>query len=91
MKLLGGHPEQAPEAYALYSPLTHIHPACPPTLLIQGADDMITPALATLAFHQKLEEAGVAAVNVIYPHTDHAFDLFFPRLSPAAQSSYSCD
>jgi len=88
VKLLGGHPEQAPEAYARYSPLTYIHPGCPPTLLIQGTDDLITPAFATRCFHKKLEETGVLALNVIYPHTDHAFDLFFPRLSPAAQSSY---
>src|SRR6476620_3380264 len=29
--LLGGHPDECPERYNLYSPVTHVHPHCPPT------------------------------------------------------------
>ncbi len=45
--LMGGHPVECPERYTLFSPLTHIHPNCPPTLLIHGAHDIMAP-VATL-------------------------------------------
>jgi acetyl esterase/lipase len=37
--------------------------------------------------HRRLREAGVASVCVEFPRTDHAFDLFLPTVSPAAQAS----
>lgn len=85
--ILGGHPHEVPELYDLYSPVNHVHPGCPPTLLIQGEDDLITPVEATRALHQKLVEAGVPAINVVFPQTDHGFDLALPEYSPAAQSA----
>jgi len=45
--LLGGHPDQCPEAYALFSPVTHVHSHCPPTLLIHGEHDIMAPIKAT--------------------------------------------
>ena len=86
-KLLGGSPDEIPDLYDLYSPVNHVHAGCPPTLLIQGEDDIVTSADATRTLHQKLVEAGVPAINVIFPQTDHAFDLALPQLSPAAQSA----
>jgi len=85
--LLGGWPEEAPEVYPLVSPLTHVQPSCPPTLLIQGEQDIFCSADATRAHHTKLIEAGVPAVNVIFPYTNHAFDLLFSQMNPAAQSA----
>jgi acetyl esterase/lipase len=85
--LLGGRPEEAPEMYALYSPVSYVHPGCPATLLIQGEDDMITPVEATRQLYQKLVEAGVPAINVVFPQTDHGFDLALPEISPVAQSA----
>ncbi len=85
--LLGGHPAEVPQAYEIASPVTHVCPDCPPTLLIQGEDDMITPIAATRKIFQKLVDAGVPAVNIVFPHTDHAFDLVLPRLSPTAQTA----
>jgi acetyl esterase/lipase len=64
-----------------------VHPGCPPTLLIQGEQDIITPVKATRALYMKLVQAGVPAVNIIFPYTNHAFDLLFPHLSPPAQSA----
>jgi acetyl esterase/lipase len=87
VSLIGGTPEQAPEKYALLSPVTHVHAGCPPTLLIQGQDDLITSVEATRALYQKLVSAGVPAILIVYPQTDHAFDLMLPRLSPTAQSA----
>jgi acetyl esterase/lipase len=85
--LLGGLPDEVPEVYRLASPVTHVHPGCPPTLLIQGEDDVITPAAATRELHRRLLECGVPAVNIIYPLTNHAFDLLFPQVAPATHAA----
>ena len=85
--LLGGHPQEAPQAYAVGSPIHHVHPGCPPTLLIQGEQDLITPVMATRELAGCLREAGVPVVNRVFPCTSHAFDLVFPQFSPPAQSA----
>jgi len=85
--LLGGHPQDAPDMYELASPITHVHPGCPPTLLIQGEKDFITPVDATRALYAKLVESGVSAINVVFPWTDHGFDLLLPHTSPPVQSA----
>ena len=85
--LLGGWPQDAPELYQLASPVTHVRSGCPPTLLIQGEQDIFCPVGATRAHHVKLVETGVPAINVVFPFTNHGFDLVFPSLSPAAQSA----
>ena len=85
--LLGDHPDKAPELYARFSPQNYVGPDCPPTLLIQGEDDLITPAEATRVFYRKLLACKVPVVNVIFPQTDHGFDLVLPAISPTAQSA----
>jgi acetyl esterase/lipase len=85
--ILGGHLQDIPDTYQLASPITHVYPGCPPTLLIQGDKDMLVPLDTTLALHKKLVESGVPAINVVYPGTEHAFDLLLPQISPAAQSA----
>ena len=85
--LLGGHPQDVPDAYQLAAPATHIHPGSPPTLLIQGDKDVLVSVDTTRAFYAKLVESGVPAINVIFPWTDHMFDLILPQVSPPAQSA----
>jgi acetyl esterase/lipase len=86
--LLGGWPKDTPDTWQLASPITHVHPGCPPTLLIQGNQDLITPVDATCALHTKLVESGVPAINVVFPWTDHGFDLLLPpQINPVAQSA----
>jgi acetyl esterase/lipase len=85
--LLGGWPKDKPNMYQLASPITHVHPDCPPTLLIQGKQDFVTPVDATCELYTKLVESGVPAINVVFPWTDHAFDVSFPQINPAAQSA----
>jgi acetyl esterase/lipase len=85
--LLGGWPEDAPSMYQLASPITHVHPGCPPTLLIQGNQDVVTSLDATRALYRKLVESGVPAINVVFPWTAHAFDALLPHINPAAQSA----
>jgi acetyl esterase/lipase len=85
--LLGGHPQDALHAYQLASPITHIHPGCPPTLLIQGKQDFAVSVDTTYELYTKLVQSGVPAINIVFPWTDHAFDLLLPQTSPPAQSA----
>ena len=85
--LLRGHLHEVPEAYELASPVTHVQAGCPSTLLIQGEPDVIAPVASTRALYRRLVECGVLAVNIIYPMTDHAFDLVLPQISPPAQAA----
>jgi acetyl esterase/lipase len=84
---MGGTPEEVPDVYDLASPITHVSPECPPTLLLQGELDVIVPTYATREMHQKLLEAGVPSVYVEFPQTNHGFDLILPRISPSAQAA----
>jgi acetyl esterase/lipase len=85
--LLGGWPQDAPDMYQVASPISHVQPGCPPTLLIQGEKDFLTPVEATCALHKKLVESDVPAINVVYPWTDHGFDMLFTQFSPPIQSA----
>jgi acetyl esterase/lipase len=85
--LLGGWPQDALDTWELASPTTHVRPSCPPTMLLQGNQDLITPVDATRALCTQLVESGVPAINLVFPWTDHAFDLFLPQVSPSAQSA----
>jgi acetyl esterase/lipase len=86
--LLGGTPATVPDLYALFSPTTHVQAGSPPTLLIQGKDDVIAPVAATNALFERLVAASVPVVNIVFPHAEHGFDLAFPRRSPAAQTAW---
>jgi acetyl esterase/lipase len=85
--LLRGHLHEVPEVYELASPVTYVQPGCPPTLLIQGEPDVIEPADAARELYRRLVECGVPAVNIIYPLTNHMFDLLLPQVSPPAQAA----
>jgi len=85
--LLGGHPHEVPEMYRLASPTTHVHAGSPPTLHMQGNKDFLTPMVGSEELYAKLVEAGVPVINVVYPWTDHAYDMLLPQFSPPAQSA----
>ena len=85
--VLGGHPDECPETYALYSPITHVHSQCPPTLLVHGEHDIMAPARTTGILCTKLLEKRVQTVMHILPQTDHAFDLILPNISPSAHNA----
>jgi acetyl esterase/lipase len=86
--MFGGHPEEKREVYSLFSPITHVHPGCPPIFILQGEHDLITSAKSTRVFFKKLKQARVPAVMHIVPQVDHGFDLFLPKLSPSAHVAY---
>ena len=85
--LVGGRPDAVPERYARLSPLGHVHPGCPPTLLVHGTHDTMAPVAATRLLHQRLASSGVPVTARYLPHTDHGFDLVLPRFSPAARTA----
>jgi len=85
--ILGGHPDEYPERYALYSPLFHVHSECPPTLLIHGEHDIMAPVSNARSMYKLLKEVGVPAVLHILPQTDHAFDLILPKISPSTHNA----
>ena len=85
--LLGGHPDECPEIYVLYSPVTHVNAHCPPTLLIHGEDDTMAPVKATRALCERLADEKIQTVMHILPQTDHAFDLQIPKISPSAHNA----
>ena len=86
--LLGGHPDECPERYALFSPVTHVHSKCPPTLLIHGEHDVMAPVKTTRILYTRLIDAGVQTVMHVLPQTDHAFDLILPKISPSAHNAF---
>lgn len=85
--LLGGHPDECPEKYALFSPVTHVHANCPATLLIHGEDDTMAPVKTTRFLYTRLAEEKVPTIMHILPQTDHAFDLILPKISPSAHTA----
>ena len=87
--LLGVEPEESAEAmYDLASPIHHVNPACPPTLMFQGTHDAVVPLEAARRLHRSLDAAGVPVVYVEYIWTEHAFDVMYPPLAnPAAKAA----
>ena len=85
--LLGGHPDECPETYALFSPITHIHSGCPPTLLIHGEHDIMAPVNTTRLLRTLLLDKKIPTVMHILPQTDHAFDLILPKISQSAHNA----
>jgi acetyl esterase/lipase len=90
--LLGGYPEEVPERYRLANPTSHLRVTSPPTLIFQGDRDFLNPIEGTREFRARALQVGAPAAVVIYPWTEHIFDLVLPRLNPVAQSAlYDAD
>ena len=87
LDLLGGPPEQAAERAEQVSPICHVRPGCPPTLLLQGQGDMLVQPARVQQLYRRLLECGVPAVYSSFPQAEHAFDLVMPQVSPAAQAA----
>ena len=85
--LVGGIPSEVPDRYAQLSPVHHVNPGCPPTLLVHGEHDEMAPVAAMRQLHRRLEQAGVPVTAVYLPHTDHAFDMIATAWSPQARTT----
>lgn len=80
--LLGGTADEVPDLHDLFSPDRHVGPYCPPTLLLQGRHDHVLPLAPVRGLYRELEAAGVTAVYVEFPATEHVFDLVLPMCPP---------
>jgi len=85
--LLGGFPDEKPDMYQLANPMTHVNKDTPPTLILQGSIDLLIPINDSRALSLQLQECGVPNVKVIFPWTEHIFDLILPKFSPPAQAA----
>ncbi|MDP6822246.1 MAG: alpha/beta hydrolase [Dehalococcoidia bacterium] len=86
------------EALLAASPISHVHPEYPPTLLVHGTGDVRVDYRRTVRMYDALEAAGVPVDLQLYSGQDHVFDredmysgpiadamaLFIQRYAPAA-------
>ncbi len=70
----GGTPAQYPDRYAAVSPITHVHPAAPPTLLLPGLADHLLPPQPAFEFAENALAAGAEARVITFPYGEHSFD-----------------
>lgn len=78
---LGGNPEQLPQLYQDASPIHHISPNLPPSLLVYpGRDHLVLPKFGQ-QLYEKLQAAGNQAVLLEIPWAEHAFDAVFNGVS----------
>lgn len=87
VEIMGGTPDELPETYRLLSPIYHVGLDCPPTLILQSSDDVFDLVPGVHRMDQALQAAEVPTILVEFPHTEHAFDLIFPQISPVAQAA----
>jgi acetyl esterase len=74
-----------------YSPMDHVRPGLPPTIILQGRDDTVTPLEGVQLFHDKLIENGNYCEFYIYDKVGHLFtpthlgDNGWPKPDPQVQ------
>ncbi len=66
-----GTPYEKPEGFAKSSPMTYIKNAKTPTLILQGADDVVDPISQSQILYRGLKRYGVETDLVIYPREGH--------------------
>ncbi len=59
--LVGGALPERQEFVQLANPLSHVHPASPPFLIIHGEDDDVVPIKQSVLLHNALQQHGVAS------------------------------
>jgi acetyl esterase/lipase len=70
-KLLGVPPLEDPLLAAQASPVTYVHPGCPPFLIMHGTDDDQVPMEQSREFFQRLKTAGIPVELRLLPGTGH--------------------
>ena len=72
--LLGGLPDEVPDTYRAASPVTHVRPGLPPTLVIHGQRDRTVPPAHSELLVNTLRAAGVTTVALRIPWGRHGVD-----------------
>ncbi|MBD1913832.1 MULTISPECIES: alpha/beta hydrolase [unclassified Leptolyngbya] len=78
---LGGNPDQVPQIYQEASPVNHISPNLPPSLLVYPSRDHIVLPRFGRQLHEKLQASGNQAALLEIPWAEHAFDAVFNGVS----------
>lgn len=71
--LLGGPPATQSDRYRQASPITHVTPASPPTLLLHGRADEVVSVEHSRRFFDALADAGVDAVRYELHELNHVW------------------
>jgi acetyl esterase/lipase len=79
--LLGGLPGELPDVYHDASPLTHVRPDLPPTLIIHGQRDRMVPPVHSELLANHLRAAGVTTVLLRIPWGRHGVDSLLVGLT----------
>jgi acetyl esterase/lipase len=85
--VVGGIPQDAPQAYDLAEVRSHVTRVSPPTLIFQGEFDCVIQTAAVRNLAAALCSARVPVVYVEFPETDHGFDVS-TSLNPAGRGGY---
>ncbi len=80
-QLLGGLPDEIPALYANASPVSHVRPGLPPTLLIHGQRDRLVPPAHSELLANHLRAAGVKTVLLRIPWGRHGVDSLLVGLT----------
>ncbi len=80
---LGGTPATAPEAFAAASPMHHVGPDCPPTLLVHGGGDELVFAEQSRRLLARLHQESVLALLLEPPGATHGLEVWLG--SPSGQ------
>lgn len=73
--MLGKTRQDAPELYALASPVSHVDPKDPPFLILHGSADKVVPVDQSERLARALAAGGVAHELVVIPDAPHSFHL----------------
>ncbi len=77
---------------ASLSPVSHIRTGLPPTLILQGSEDTVTPLEGARLFHDRMKAAGNSCDLQVFPDVGHMFtpkgtpDNRSPRPDPKVQA-----
>lgn len=66
------------DAFETASPITYIHEAMAPVLLIHGTNDRLVPIEQSEAFYQRLCQADAHGMFTMLPEQEHGFDYLDP-------------
>ena len=88
---IGGSPEQFPERYRVVSPVFHVRPGLPPTLIAAGADDHLVPVGGHAEIVEKLHNAGVPNAWLSVPFGEHGYDLMWGSLGAQITRKVAAD
>lgn len=78
--IIGQGKDEAPERWRDASPLSHVHAAAPPFVLVHGTRDTLVPIASMRAFADRLEAVtGRAVTRFEVEGAQHAFDVFTSR------------